>query len=907
MQIDFSTFGENAGLIAEQYELYKRDPDLVEPNWRSFFEGLGYQVPQSSFDANGSNGVHAQSVQSSEQTGDLVGVRLVDAYRRSGHLAARINPLSSVTSLPSPRELDPSLYGQDADPSLTPCSSKVMAGFSGKTLADLISILERMYCSSVGFEYMHIPSYDEREWLRSKIESEYPGSTGLNGEEQKRVLRKLVEGELFESELHKKYVGTKRFSIEGGETTIAVLDAILRSGAAAGVEEMVFGMAHRGRLNILSNILGKPLEEIFREFDDQSAAVVLGAGDVKYHLGYENDLTVDGKKLKVSMVPNPSHLEFVNPVVEGVVRAIQDSEHRQRSAVLPILLHGDSAFAGQGVVFETINFSGLPGYTTGGTFHIVINNQIGFTTTPDEARSSSYCTDLAKGIGSPIFHVNCEDVASAIWVAKVALEYRQRFGKDVFVDLYCYRKYGHNEGDDPSFTQPLIYSEIKSKKPVYMLFGEQLVSDSKLTKEELDSEVSRYRQLFTEAQERKAPEIGGEACAMYGRLRIPAPETGVSKDRLEKIAKTLTSFPQNFTPHPKVQKIQEKRVEAVEKEEGIEWGLAEALAFGSLVLEGRTVRLSGQDCARGTFSQRHLVLDDYKQLSTWSPFSLLQQNGARFEVFNSSLSEAAVLGFEFGYSATDRHSLVIWEAQFGDFANGAQVIIDQFIAGSEAKWSQLSGVTMMLPHGYEGQGPEHSSARLERFLQLSGEGNMVVCYPSTAAQHFHLLRRQGLLELKRPLVIMTPKSLLRLPSAMSPLTELTSGQFKTVIDEEVGSGGGDNVVLMTGKIYHDIKPALEKAGVAAKIVRVEQLHPFPQFEFKKALKDRTPKKVIWVQEEPENMGAWSYVQPYLANKLGLNPMYVGRPAGASTATGSAKRHAKEQTVIVEEVIAALKA
>lgn len=929
-------FGQNAGLMAELYSLYQRDPSLVGETWATFFrsfdsgDGRAAQsaanssanvaggLPDTKTGFNGANGRHAAAVAPDKisreqsaiaplQSGALAAT-FVDAFRRYGHLAARINPLTQgVSSPPPPRELNADFYG--IAPELLAVEG-VQAQFAGQNFSSLGSLqlaLGNVYCGSVGFEYMHVLSSEERAWLQSRIEATFPDKKVADNDRRRRALGKLIAGELFESELHRKYVGTKRFSLEGGEVLIPMLDVLLSRAARSGVEEAIFGMAHRGRLNVLTNILGKPFEMVFGEFEDQSLATVLGSGDVKYHLGFESDWSNDvGDTLRVRMAPNPSHLEFVNPVVEGIARALQERhESKSRKRVVPVLLHGDAAFAGQGVVFETINYSRLDGYSTGGTVHIIINNQIGFTTTPDEARSTVYCTDLAKGIDSPVFHVNCDDVDACCWISELALDYRNAFGKDVFIDLYCYRKYGHNEGDDPSFTQPLTYAEIKSKKLPYQMYSETLIAGGVLSRADVDTEIERFKKAFADAQDRKDPGIHGEACSMHGRLRIPTPDTGVSEEVLKQVAKTLVTYPDGFVAHPKLQKILEKRVETVQNGSGIEWGMAEALAFGSIVLEGRSVRLSGQDCGRGTFSQRHLLLDHYEAPATFIPFSRLSADGkSKFEVFNSSLSEIAVVGFEFGYSSIATEDLVLWEAQFGDFGNGAQVIIDQFLASSEAKWNQLSGVTLLLPHGYEGQGPEHSSARLERYLQLCGEGNMVVCYPSTAAQHFHLMRRQALLEIKRPLIVITPKSMLRLPAASANISELAAGQFRTIIEDDFSKdGSAETVIFLSGKIVHEVTAALKKLGnPRAKVIRIEQLHPFPQFEFKKSIKDSAVRRYVWVQEEPENMGAWSYIRPYLENKLGLEVQYIGRPAGASTATGSPKRHAKEQTEIIDAVI-----
>jgi 2-oxoglutarate dehydrogenase E1 component len=934
-------FGPNAGYLTELYQLYQNDPTLVDPMWAQFFAGLESSGGHANGQQEGAvpaytNGTATGNTLSKSATlmsrevpaentasaSDLA-LRVMDGYRRFGHFQASISPLKNVNAVnvrqeKSPPELEPQFYGLSERWNDLPLRGFSFGDRECSSVSELVSELRRFYCGTVGFDVMHISSTTERQWLLERIEKRPLGI--FSAPRAARVLTKLVEGDLFEAELHRKYVGTKRFSLEGTETLIPLLDAVLSASVRDGVREVVCGMAHRGRLNVLTNTLGKPLEMVFSEFQDQSMATVVGAGDVKYHLGFEGTVRVpvyesgDGTNsgsdgvLRIQMVPNPSHLEFVNPVVEGVCRALQDDRYGgERQSVLPVLMHGDAAVAGQGIVFETLGYSLLDGYRTGGTLHIVINNQIGFTTTPDEGRSTTYCTDFAKGFDCPMFHVNSEDPEAAAWVAELAVAYRNRFGKDVFIDLIGYRKHGHNEGDDPSFTQPLTYAEIKEKRPMWQQYGDALVARGTADQAQIDSIVAEYKARFERAQSSSHPPVQGAACSLHGRLRVPTPETGVDGEFLKEVAGSLTTFPEGFTPHPKLSKIIEKRVETVQHEGQIEWGTAEALAYGSLMRDGKSIRLSGQDCRRGTFSQRHIVLDHFRAAEIFSPISVLSaQRGfpGRFEVHNSSLSEAGVLGFEFGYSSVSSNSLVMWEAQFGDFSNGAQVIIDQFIASSEAKWGQLSGVTLLLPHAYEGQGPEHSSARLERYLQLCGEGNMCVCYPSTSAQQFHLLRRQGLLEMKRPLVVMTPKSLLRLPAASSSFKEFTSGSFKPVLEDDLSANGSaKHVVIVTGKIYHDLMAVLQPKGpLSVKVVRIEQLHPFPQFEFKRVLKDMPSKKVIWLQEEPKNMGAWSYVQPYLQNKLELEITYVGREVSASTATGSAKHHLSEQKGLLDEVL-----
>ena len=900
----FLRFGENAGYLAELYQLYLSDPSLVDPTWAEFFKSLDQNGVNgfTNGHANGNGHAHAYPTEARSITANALGEKLVDAYRAYGHASAQLSPLvAGGMQSEAPVELALSYYGETRDAAQVALSSFAFGGRSYASCAQLQQALKETYCGTVGYEYMYLTKAEERTWLQERIEGKTPS---FSAEDKKLILKELIRAELFESELHRKYVGTKRFSLEGNDTLIPLLSVLTREAAQAGVKGVVCGMAHRGRLNVLTNTIGKPLTTIFSEFEDKTVATIAGAGDVKYHLGYETKRAPNGAEIEISIIPNPSHLEFVNPVVEGVIRALQDKTDRNnRKAYLPLAMHGDAAFAGQGIVFETINYSGVGGYSTAGTYHVVINNQIGFTTTPDESRSTRYCTDLAKGIDCPVFHVNAEDPDAACWIAQIALAYRMQFGKDVFIDLIGHRKHGHNEGDDPSFTQPATYAEVKGKKLIWQQYAERLVAAAVVSQSDVDAEVDAYKKEFAAASEYVGSSVGTEACGIHGRLEILPKDTGVKKETLKKIAQALVAWPAGFKPHPKLQKIIEKRVETVKAGEGIEWGVAEALAFGSLVLEGKSIRLSGQDCCRGTFSHRHLVLDNYEGGGTFSPISeLASHEGAQgvFEVFNSTLSEAAVLGFEFGYAATNPDTLTMWEGQFGDFANGAQVIIDQFIASSESKWGQLSGVVMMLPHGYEGQGPEHSSARLERYLQMCAEGNMRVCYPSTAAQHYHVLRRQGLSEIKRPLIIITPKSLLRLPAAMSSLSEMEKGTFQSVLETDLGGKkGAKNLVFMSGKVFHDVHAALQGAeAVSARLVRVEELYPFPQAEVARMLKETGAKKALWVQEEPQNMGAWSYIAPLLREALGFDAVYVGRAASAATATGSSKHHGLEQKAIL---------
>ncbi len=917
----FEKFGPNAGYIRDLYQLYKTDPALVGETWATFFSqniqeeqnGNGHYTNGSAVNGNGHTAAFLAAPASYVDTGDLQQriYRLVSAYRNRGHLKAKINPLSQGVVTPTQTEdiqLDYYNFTQAELESEQPCAG--FAGLESLKLRDLIAELDRVYCGNIGFEYNHLLSQEERLWLQGKIESRLEnGEYKLTADQKIRRLQKTIDAEAFENELHKKYVGQKRFSLQGGETTIPMLNTIVEGAGALGVKEAVIGMAHRGRLNVLRNIFGKALGDIFSEFEDQSIFSVLGSGDVKYHMGFESVYNnPDGEPVRLTLAPNPSHLEFVNPVVEGIARAKQDlTYNRDRRSVLPILIHGDAAFIGQGCVTETLNMANVEGYATGGTIHLVINNQVGFTTSPDESRSSTYCTDFAKAIQAPIMHINCENIEAACWAASLALDFRLRYQRDVVLDLYCYRRYGHNEGDDPSYTQPIIYKEIEQKKNVAELYAAELVEQGVLTEQDVIQYYEKYSAEFSQVHEdsRKSRKLG-EACAMHGRLRVEAPETGTTREVLSQISETLVKYPKGFTVHPKLGKILEKRASTLGTEGGIDWGFAEGLAFGALMQQGVNVRLSGQDCGRGTFSQRHLVLNDYATGEHYIPFSSLADDGyARFEVLNSTLSETSVMGFEFGYSAFARNrALVMWEAQFGDFANGAQVIIDQFLCSSEQKWNQLSGLVLLLPHGYEGQGPEHSSARLERFLQLCADGNMVVCMPSNAAQHFHMLRRHGLTSICRPLIVMTPKSLLRAPEASCHVEDLVDGGFQPILVDDFSADGKiDHVVFCSGKVFYDIKRVLDELkGARVKVVRLEQLYPFPQFELKKALKDVKAKTYSWVQEEPRNMGAWSHIHPYLEQKLEVKVEYTGRVVSASTATGSGKAHVYETQQFLKELL-----
>jgi len=786
---------------------------------------------------------------------------LINAYRVRGHLMADTDPLEyQQRSHPDLDILNHGLSLWDLDRSFK------TGGFGGVTEApfrDIYKILRDSYCRTVGVEYMHIQDPAQRAWFQEKLERPY---AKLTKEEQFRILEKLNESEAFETFLQTKFVGQKRFSLEGGESTITALDEILQSAANAGLDEVAIGMAHRGRLNVLTNIAGKTYGQVFREFEgNYDTTTVQGSGDVKYHLGTEGVYSsLEGKQVKVSLAANPSHLEAVNPVLEGIVRAKLDrvgSIYDATYPVLPILIHGDAAFAGQGVVPEVLNMSQLRGYKTGGTINIVINNQVGFTTPPSESRSTIYSTDIAKSIQAPIFHVNGDDPEAVYRVAQLAFEFRQQFNKDVVIDIVCYRRRGHNEGDDPSMTQPLMYNLIEAKRSV-RTFG-----------------------IGTTASEQTAV----------------THETAISRSVVEQIANAHGNVPPSFNVHPKLQQLLQKRVE-MGREGGIDWGFGELLAFGSLLIEGTVVRMAGQDSRRGTFVQRHAVFHDRENGQEWLPLRNLANGQAKFYIYDSLLSEYAAMGFEYGYSVENQNALVLWEAQFGDFANGAQTIIDEFISSAEQKWGQHSGVVLLLPHGYEGQGPDHSSARIERYLQLCAQNNMTVAQPSTPASHFHLLRRQAYSTPKRPLIVFTPKSMLRLKAASSAVEDFTGGTFMPVIDDEQGLNKNDvkRVIFCSGKVYWDLLAEAQKRNDrTTAIVRVEQLYPTPVDEIKQTYAQYPNAELVWVQDEPANQGPWTYIGLFLPRYMdGKVAKLISRPASASPATGSAKTHAAEQADLI---------
>jgi 2-oxoglutarate dehydrogenase E1 component len=891
----------NLAAIEDAYQRWRHDPASVDDSWRLFFEG---------FELGSARGVPGAD------SGAQMGVfRLINAYRELGHLIARLDPLNEARLTHPHLELSEFGLGEgDLDRVF---DTSLFRGLPRATLRELLDALRETYSRTIGVEFMHVQDRTIRNWLLERMEPRR-NRPNFARRHKLHVLMDLHYAEMFERFLHARYIGQKRFSLEGAETLIPMLDALVEKAPELGVREIVLGMSHRGRLNVLANILRKPYEEVFAEFEDNYLpGSVDGDGDVKYHLGFSCErTTAKGQPIHLSLTPNPSHLEAVDPVVEGRTRSKQNlAKDRERGKIIPLLLHGDAAFAGQGLVAETLNLSQLAGYTTGGTVHVIVNNQIGFTTAPADARSTTYCSDVAKMIQVPIFHVNGEDPEAAVYVTELALEFRQTFHKDVVIDLVCYRRHGHNEGDEPSFTQPLMYSQIKDRPTVTEVYTEQLIMRGDLTAEATEAIDEAFHEKLSKAQNEvksglpvRAGMRGHEGRwkGLTGDYTHAPVETGVPYDTLRFIAERMTRVPENFTPNPKITKLLDNRREEVEQRKSLDWATAEELAFGSLLLEGTEVRLSGQDSRRGTFSQRHAVLADARTGERYLPLNALRPDQAQFSAYDSLLSEAAVLGFEFGYTLDDPNMLVMWEAQFGDFANGAQVIIDQFIVCSTTKWQRDSGLVMLLPHGYEGQGPEHSSARLERYLQACAEDNIQVCYPTTPAQYFHVLRRQLKRDFRKPLVLMTPKSLLRHKRAVSPVEELTEGHFREVIDDtKVDPGRVRRVLLCSGKVYYDLLERRLKAEAEdVAIVRVEQFYPFPEELLRKELaRYRRAKEWAWVQEESQNMGGWTFMEPRL-RALGYAVEYVGRDASASPATGSLRTHRREQEELVEAAFTA---
>ncbi|MEZ4302460.1 MAG: 2-oxoglutarate dehydrogenase E1 component [Polyangiaceae bacterium] len=946
-------FGVNAGFVEELFAQYLENREAVEPAWRELFDarvGRAQRPPVTPRrdgdlkNGNGGNG-HGALHYASEATltmqppaspADALAqaathariYQLVNAYRVRGHLFAHLDPLGTRPN--APPELDLVNFGLGEEDLDKPFPTVDLAGTPPQlALRDIIQRLEETYCRSIGVEFTHVEDPEQRVWLRTQMEAS-KNRLVLKREDQLRILTKLSDAEIFEQFIHRSYeAGTKRFSLEGGESMIPMLDLMVEHAGALGVGEIVMGMAHRGRLNVLANILDKSPREIFAAFEDADAERYLGSGDVKYHLGYSTDrVTASGARVHVTMTFNPSHLEFVNPVVEGRVRAKQDRRggtEAARKAVMPLLIHGDAAFIGQGIVPETLNLTGLAGYRTGGTVHLIVNNQVGFTTNPDESRSTRYASDITRMLKVPVFHVNGEDPEAVTHVARLAIEWRQRFGMDVVIDMYCYRRYGHNEGDEPRYTQPLMYAAIDKKPTVRQIYVKRLVELGQISEEQADDIVRRRREVLAQAldevkQKGFAPvtyAMAGVWSPYYGGPESMNPDvpTAVPAETLVELSKQLLDYPEGFHVHAKIQPLLRARHERLASGDWFDWGTGEILAYATLLNEGSPVRISGQDVRRGTFSHRHAVLCDAQTGEAFSPLSRVCKGNARIDVWNSPLSEAGVLGFDFGYSLDYPDALVIWEAQFGDFLNGAQVIVDQFITSSEDKWHRLSGVVMFLPHGFEGQGPEHSSARIERFLQNCAEDNIQVCNLTTPAQLFHVLRRQVRRPWRKPMVIATPKSLLRVPTTssgphrpVSTIKDLSEGRFHRALGDVSGVDpeGVKKILLCTGKLYYELAQARDARGIHdVAIVRLEQLYPLNE-EIRDVLsqyKDGT--KLVWVQEEPRNYGYWYYICATLPEHLQerFPVSCVARAPSASPATGSKASHLLEQRRLIDEALA----
>ena len=969
--------GANAAYIEEMQDQYARNPGSVPDQWRHFFESLqegagtaeiepsnpSWAVPLTQLETNGElvaaltgdyeqlhselhgklsghayqHGIEMSPAASFRAIQDSIrALMLIRAYRAMGHLAADLDPLGLTDRLIH-RELEHETYGfTDADLDRPIFIDRVL-GLETATMRQIVGILRRTYCQHIGVEFTHITNPAQKSWIQERIEGEEK-EISFTVEGKKAILNKLIEAETFEKFADVKYTGTKRFGLDGGEAMVPALEQIIKRGGQLGVKEIIIGMAHRGRLNVLANVLAKPHRAIFNEFKGGSFKPddVEGSGDVKYHLGASSDRIFDGNNVHLSLTANPSHLEIVDPVVLGKTRAKQDQhacDPEERNCVLPLLIHGDAAFAGQGVVAECFGLSGLKGHRTGGSLHFIINNQIGFTTNPRFSRSSPYCTDVAKMVEAPIFHVNGDDPESVVHVAKIAAEFRQKFQKPVVIDMVCYRRYGHNEADEPMFTQPRMYRVIKKHTPVATRYGERLVAEQILTENQVDKMRSDFRahleSEFSAADHykpNKADWLDGRWSSIgFAEDEARRGNTGVELDILRDIGRRITKVPGDFNAHKTVKRLLDRRHEMIERGTGIDWAMAEHLAFGTLLAEGFPVRLSGQDSERGTFSQRHSVLIDQETERRFTPLRHISPDQAHYEVINSMLSEEAVLGFEYGYSLAEPNALVLWEAQFGDFANGAQVLFDQFLSSGERKWLRMSGLVCLLPHGYEGQGPEHSSARLERFLQLCAEDNWQVANCTTPANYFHALRRQLHRKFRKPLILMTPKSLLRHKRVVSNIGEMGPGktfhrilwddadqrrphpasEYRLKPDSEIR-----RVVMCSGKVYFDLADEREKAGIDdVYILRIEQLYPFPARTLIQELsRFVNANDFVWCQEEPKNMGSWTFIEPnleWVLDHIGANntrAAYAGRPASASTATGLLSRHLAEQKTLAQEAL-----
>lgn len=970
-------YGANAPYIEDLYARFQKDPASVDAEWQAFFaalkddkqaveqsaRGASWKKPNWPIAANGDlvSAMDGNWAQIEKAVGDKIkakaeakggpidqaqvlqatrdsihAIMLIRAYRVRGHLHAKLDPLD-INPRPNDQELHPSHYGfTEADWDRKIFLDNVL-GLEFATIREIVTILERTYCQTLGVEFMHISDPAEKAWLQERIEGPDKEIT-FTREGKRAILNKIVEAEGFEKFLDVRYTGTKRFGLDGSESLIPALEQIIKRGGNLGCKEIVLGMAHRGRLNVLTQVMGKLHRALFHEFKGGSFAPddVEGSGDVKYHLGASSDRIFDDNNVHLSLTANPSHLEIVDPVVLGKVRAKQDQHGcapDNRTAVMPLLIHGDAAFAGQGVVAECLGLSGLRGHRTGGSIHFIINNQIGFTTDPRFSRSSPYPSDVAKMVEAPIFHVNGDDPEAVVFAAKVATEYRQKFQKPVVIDMFCYRRFGHNEGDEPAFTQPLMYRKIRSHPSILEVYSQKLIAEGTVSEAEVEEMKSAWRSKLDAEFEiaqgykpNKADWLDGRWAGLKAvREDSDDPrrgQTGVPVETLQQIASALTTVPEGFHVHRTIQRFLDNRKKMMETGQGIDWAMAEALSFGSLLVEDHRVRLSGQDVERGTFSSRHSVLIDQENEERYTPLNHIKEGQGRYEVINSMLSEEAVLGFEYGYTLSEPNALTLWEAQFGDFANGAQVVFDQFISSGERKWLRMSGLVCLLPHGYEGQGPEHSSARLERWLQMCAEDNMQVAYCTTPSNYFHIMRRQLKREFRKPLILMTPKSLLRHKRCVSTLDDIAEGtSFHRVLKDDAQKGGEGiklvkddkirRVVICTGKVYYDLYEEREKRGIDdVYLMRVEQLYPFPAKSLAAEVARFKKADVVWCQEEPKNMGSWSFVEPYLEWVLKTagakvdRPRYVGRSASAATATGLMSKHLVQLQAFLDEAFAA---
>ena len=929
--------GLNSTYIADLYEKWLENPKNVDANWNDWFSdmqntGSSNDIPSwakgKAFEEKLENLEHKNSSLSSEEIrkasiDSLRAVMMIRAYRARGHLEAKTDPLNLEKKEEHP-ELNPEFYGFTKNDYDRPIFIDNVLGIETASLRQILSTLKDTYCGSIGVEYLHIQDPEQKSWIQQRIEN-IRNQTDFTDKGKEAIYERLVDAESFERFLNKKYTGTKRFGLDGSESVIPAIEQIAKRGSQLGLEEIVIGMAHRGRLNVLNNILQKPFRAIISEFmgNPSNPEETGGSGDVKYHMGSSSDREFDGVNVHFTLNANPSHLEVVNPVVIGRVRAKQNQRNdKLRNKVLGLLIHGDAAFAGQGILAETFDFAELRSYKTGGTLHLIINNQIGFTTSPAYSRSSPYCTDVAKIVMAPIFHVNADDPESVVHVSRIATEFRQKFAADAVIDIIGYRRYGHNEGDEPSFTQPIMYRKIADHPFVTKIYADKLIKEKKITEEQAKRVYDNRNQFLEEEFQAGSNYLPNKADWLEGKWtglkKAPGLEerrgiTGVTIDKIKKIGEILTSVPRDFEIHKKLQRVLDNRKKAIKDGTNIDWSTAEQLAFGTLLLEGNPVRLSGQDCGRGTFSQRHAVFIDQNTEERYIPLSNINENQGSFEVIDSPLSEAGVLGFEYGFSQAEPNALVMWEAQFGDFANGAQVIVDQFISSGEAKWLRMSGLVMLLPHGYEGQGPEHSSARLERYLRLCAEDNLQVVNCSTPANYFHVLRRQLCRDFRKPLIIMTPKSLLRNKLCVSNLDDmLEEKSFHRVMDDKNKSINDKDVkrlVICSGKVFYDLFEAREKNKLFnIKILRLEQIYPFPIKSLQEFISKTPQAEIIWCQEEPENMGSWSFIDRRLEKVLidcnckYKRPVYVGRPEAASPATGTMSRHLKEQKKLVNQAL-----